>query len=51
MSADRRAGRVPHVGREPRARTKAGAWRKKRNDAGKTRTQKKKGLLVRLLNS
>jgi len=37
MPTDRRAGKknVPHVGKEPRARTKAGAWRKKRSDAGK----------------
>ena len=37
---DRRAGRVPHVKRQPRARTKSGAWRKKRSDTG---TKRKKG--------
>ena len=32
MPADRRAGRhIPHVGNEPRARTKSGGWRKKRS--------------------
>ena len=31
--ADRRAGKVPHVGRRPRERTKRGAWRAKRSDA------------------
>lgn len=45
--ADRRAGRVPHVGREPRARTKSGAWIRKRSDTGKKR--RKKSLLQRLL--
>lgn len=41
--ADRRAGKkIPHVpspggGKEPRARTKGGRWRKKRSDAGKPR--------------
>lgn len=40
--ADRRVGRVPHVpetggGRQPRSRTKAGNWRRKRSDAGKKR--------------
>ncbi len=34
---DRRAGRVPHVGKQPRARRLDGAWRKKRSDAGKRR--------------
>jgi hypothetical protein len=44
--ADRRAGRVPHVGREPRARTKRGAWRAKRSDAGRKRSRgKRRGLL------
>jgi len=40
MPTDRRAGKenVPHVGKVPRARTKAGAWRKKRSDAGKKRS-------------
>ena len=33
--ADRRAGRVPHVGQQPRARTKSGRWRRKRADAKK----------------
>jgi len=39
---DRRAGKknVPHVGKVPRARTKAGAWRKKRSDTGKKRENK-----------
>jgi hypothetical protein len=49
MAADRRAGRVPHVGREPRARTASGNWRKKRSDAGKPRNGKKKSLFTRLL--
>jgi hypothetical protein len=40
--ADRRAGKIPHVGKKPRARTKSGAWRKKRSDTGKKR--QKKGL-------
>jgi hypothetical protein len=44
MPADRRAGKVPHVGKQPRARTKAGAWRTKRSDAGKKKP-KKKGFL------
>lgn len=35
--ADRRAGRVPHVGKKPRARTATGRWRAKRSDAGKKR--------------
>jgi hypothetical protein len=44
--ADRRAGKIPHVGRQPRARTKAGAWRVKRSDAGKKRAPKRgRGLL------
>lgn len=36
---DRRAGpkQGPYVGREPRSRTKSGAWRKKRSDAGTKR--------------
>ena len=35
---DRRAGKgIPHVGKQPRARTKKGRWRKKRSDAGKKR--------------
>jgi len=38
--ADRRAGSVPHVpdeggGKQPRARTKKGNWRKTRSDKGK----------------
>jgi hypothetical protein len=46
---DRRAGRVPHVpspggSKQPRARNKDGAWRVKRSDAGKKRTQKSRGL-------
>ena len=32
---DRRAGRVPHVGKQPRSRTQSGAWRRKRSDTGK----------------
>lgn len=48
MPADRRAGKgMPHVGRQPRSRTKSGAWREKRSDAGKKRP--KKSLLKRLL--
>jgi len=44
--ADRRAGRVPHVseqggGKQPRSRNSDGSWRKKRNDAGKKRRDKK----------
>lgn len=40
--ADRRTGKVPHVpdeggGKQPRSRTKSGAWRKKRSGAGKKR--------------
>ena len=37
--ADRRAGKknVPQVGRQPRARTQEGRWRRKRSDAGKPR--------------
>ena len=46
---DRRAGgKVPYVGRQPRARNKDATWRKKRSDAGKPRRPKKKGLLSRL---
>ena len=41
--ADRRAGRVPHVKRQPRARTKSGAWRKKRSDTGKKRKKRPTG--------
>lgn len=37
MAADRRAGKVPHVGRQPRDRNNDGSWRKKRSDAGKSR--------------
>jgi len=48
MAADRRAGRVPHVDKEPRARTKSGAWRKKRSDAGKPRKPPKGGIFSRL---
>ena len=51
MAADRRAGRVPHVGKEPRARTKSGAWRKKRGDAGKHRKTAGKGFLSRFLGA
>jgi len=44
MPTDRRAGKknVPHVGKVPRARTKAGAWRKKRSDAGTKKEKKEK---------
>jgi len=42
--ADRRAGKVPHVRRQPRARTKSGAWRAKRSDSGKKKGKKNKGL-------
>ncbi len=41
-STDRRAGKIPHVGKVPRARTKSGRWRKKRSDAGKPRGPRKK---------
>lgn len=35
VAADRRAGKnIPHVGKQPRSRTKSGAWRRKRSDAG-----------------
>ena len=35
---DRRAGKkIPHVGKQPRARTQKGNWRKKRSDAGTKR--------------
>ena len=36
---DRRvmSGKVPHVRKEPRARNKSGAWRRKRKDTGKNR--------------
>lgn len=47
QTADRRAGKVPHVRKQPRARNKDGAWRVKRADAGKKRP--KKSLLKRLL--
>jgi hypothetical protein len=39
--ADRGAGKVPHVGKQPRARNLDGAWRKKRSDAGKKKATKK----------
>ncbi len=39
-TADRRAGRVPHVGKQPRSRRKDGGWRRKRSDAGKPRQKK-----------
>lgn len=45
MPADRRAGKVPHVGKQPRARTKSGTWRVKRSDTGKKKPAKKKGFL------
>jgi hypothetical protein len=51
MAADRRAGRIPHVGRQPRARTKTGAWRKKRSDARKTRKAGRTGFLGRLFGA
>lgn len=45
--ADRRSGKVPHVreqggGKQPRSRNKDGSWRKKRSDAGTTRSGSKK---------
>ena len=43
-TTDRRAGRVPHVGKQPRARTQTGAWRRKRSDAGTKRGPRKRGL-------
>lgn len=42
MAADRRAGRIPHVGKEPRSRNKDGSWRKKRGDAGARRKPAKR---------
>ena len=41
--ADRRAGRIPHVrapggGLIPRTRNKDGRWRRKRSDAGHSRS-------------
>lgn len=48
MAADRRAGRIPHVDKQPRARTKTGAWRKKRSDAGKPRKTNRTGIFGRL---
>lgn len=48
---DRRAGRVPHVGLEPRARRRDGRWWAKRSDAGKRRKRRKKGLLDFLFGS
>jgi hypothetical protein len=47
MAADRRAGRIPHVRKEPRSRTKSGAWRKKRSDAGKSRKAGRTGFFGR----
>jgi hypothetical protein len=43
---DRRAGKrnVPHVGRQPRSRNHDGTWRRKRDDAGKTRESSGDGL-------
>jgi len=40
--SDRRAGKknVPHVGKQPRARTVHGNWRKKRKDTGKKRQRR-----------
>ena len=37
---DRRAGpkQGPYVAKEPRSRNQDGSWRKKRSDAGKTRS-------------
>lgn len=37
---DRRAGprQGPYVGKEPRARNQGGTWRKKRSDAGKSKS-------------
>ncbi len=46
-TTDRRAGKVPHVGKEPRTRNKDGSWRKKSAAAGKKRP--KTSLLKRLL--
>lgn len=43
-ATDRRAGgSIPHVGKQPRARTKTAAWRRKRSDAGVPRAPKKVG--------
>jgi hypothetical protein len=42
-TTDRRAGgTIPHVGKQPRARTKTAAWRRKRSDAGTKRGPKAK---------
>jgi hypothetical protein len=40
---DRRAGpkQGPYVGNQPRTRNNDGTWRKKREDAGKPRSDKK----------
>jgi len=40
---DRRAGQKqgPYVDKEPRSRNKDGSWRKKRDDAGKSKKSKK----------
>jgi len=44
LAADRRAGKgIPHVRKQPRSRTKSGAWRRKRSDAGKSRSSKNNG--------
>lgn len=41
---DRRAGRIPHVGKIPRARRKDGGWYRKRSDAG--RSKKSEGCFI-----
>ncbi len=45
-ATDRRAGgSIPHVGKQPRARTQSGAWSRKRSDSGTKRGPRaKKGL-------
>lgn len=43
-AVDRRAGKVPHVGKVPRARVGNGQWRRKRSDAGKARAPRRGGL-------
>jgi hypothetical protein len=42
---DRRAGKVPHVGKVPRSRNKDGSWRKKNKTAGTKKPKKKRGFL------
>ena len=39
-STNRKAGRIPHVGKVPRDRTSSGRWRMKRSDTGKKKAKK-----------